>query len=59
MRKKRYLFLFILAILALMTAGFSLGEDILERGFLGVNYGTLVLPLLLAVVSFRLYQRKD
>lgn len=59
MKNKVYLIILILAILSILTEFSYLVENIIKRGLLGVNYGSIIVPILIAVVSFRLYKKQD
>lgn len=59
MKNKVYLIILILAILSMLTEFSYLVENIIKRGLLGVNYGSIIIPILIAVVSFRLYKKQD
>lgn len=59
MKNKVYLIILILAILSILTEFSYLVENIIKRGLLGVNYGSIIIPILIAVVSFRLYKKQD
>lgn len=59
MKNKVYLIILILAILSILTEFSYLVGNIIKRGLLGVNYGSIIVPILIAVVSFRLYKKQD
>lgn len=59
MKNKVYLIILILAILSILTEFSYLVENIIKRGLFGVNYGSIIVPILIAVVSFRLYKKQD
>lgn len=59
MKNKLYLIVLILAIMAVLTECSYLVEGIIERGIFGVNYGSIIIPLLVGIVSFYLYKKQD
>lgn len=56
--KKVYLTILIFAIIACLTSIPYFIDGIASRGMGGVNYGRILFPLLIGIVSFWLYQKK-
>lgn len=59
MKKKVYLAIAIFAIITLLTQIPYLISGISDRGLSGVNYGRIVIPLLISIVAFLMYRKKD
>lgn len=59
MNKKVYLFVAIFAGIALLTGLSYLVQGIGARGVAGVNYGRVVFPLLVMLVSLWLYKKRS
>lgn len=58
MKKKVYLVIAIFAFITLLTQIPYFIGGISERGLTGVNYGRVVFPLLISVVTFLMYRKK-
>ena len=56
--KSLYLILFVIMLFAAGTGMPILIQGIAERGWDGVNYGRVVFPLLLSVLTFWLYRKQ-
>lgn len=59
MNKKVYLFVAIFAGIALLTGLSYLVQAIGARGVAGVNYGRVVFPLLVMLLSLWLYKKRS
>lgn len=59
MNKKVYLFAAIFAGIALLTGLSYLVQGIGARGVAGVNYGRVVFPLLVMLLSLWLYKKRS
>ena len=59
MNKKVYLFVAIFAGIALLTGLSYLVQGIAARGAAGVNYGRVVFPLLVMLLSLWLYKKRS
>lgn len=57
--KKMYLVICIIALVTCVTGIPLLVQGIAERGPAAVNYGRVVVPLLLSGFAFWLYKRKE
>ena len=55
--KKLYLIVCIIALITFLTGIPYLIEGITQRGWGGVNYGRVVFPLLISVISFVKYRK--
>ena len=58
MKNKVYLIVLILAIMAVLTEFSNLVKDIIARGIFGVNYGSIIVPILIGIFSFHLYKKQ-
>lgn len=58
MKNKVYLIVLILAIMAVLTKFSNLVKDIIARGVFGVNYGSIIIPILVIIISFNLYKKQ-
>ena len=57
--KKLYLTICIFTLIACLTGISYLVEGIAARGFMGVNYGRVIFPLLISCIFFRLYRKQN
>ena len=58
MKNKVYLIILILAIMAVLTEFSNLVKDIIARGVFDVNYWSIIIPILVLIISFRLYKKQ-
>ena len=56
--KKVCLIICILAVITSLTGVAELAKGICERGFAGVNYGRVIFPVLIGIVSFVQYKKR-
>lgn len=59
MKNKVCLVIAIFALITLLTQIPYLIGGISERGLTGVNYGRVIFPLLISVVAFLMYRKKN
>ena len=57
--KKVYLVVLIFAIIACLTGLPYLVDGIASRGLDGVNYGRILFPMLLGIISLLLYRKEE
>lgn len=59
MMKKLWLIILIIAIIGFLTGISYLVYGIAQRGLGGVNYGRVIFPLIIGIVAFCLYKKKE
>ena len=57
--KKLWLVILIFAIIAFLSGIPVLAEGIAQRGVAGVNYGRVLFPLIIGILAFCFFRKKD